>query len=118
MGPEPVIASQRVAPTGRANARPMTGSAPPDDRLREAIQKAAKCRLDCFVAEFIIGPAEGRTRWLLAMTRRVKTEDHHAQGWRSSVSVDGASDFWQTCRTSRRGGGRTDGGEEGLPSRK
>jgi hypothetical protein len=30
-------------------------------------------RLDCFVAEFIIGPAEGRTRWLLAMTRE---QDH------------------------------------------
>jgi hypothetical protein len=28
-----------------------------------------KEKLDCFVAEFIIGPAEGRTRWLLAMTR-------------------------------------------------
>jgi hypothetical protein len=27
-------------------------------------------KLDCFVAEFIIGPAEGRTRWLLAMTKR------------------------------------------------
>src|SRR5258708_4110176 len=39
----------------------------PDDRLREAIQKCSK-ELDCFVAEFIIGPAEGRTRWLLAMT--------------------------------------------------
>jgi hypothetical protein len=24
--------------------------------------------LDCFVAEFIIGPAKGRTRWLLAAT--------------------------------------------------
>src|SRR5712671_1978250 len=24
--------------------------------------------MDCFVAEFIIGPAVGRTRWLLAMT--------------------------------------------------
>jgi len=24
--------------------------------------------MDCFVAEFIIGPAEGGTRWLLAMT--------------------------------------------------
>jgi hypothetical protein len=24
--------------------------------------------MDCFVAEFIIGPAEGRTRWLLAMS--------------------------------------------------
>jgi hypothetical protein len=32
----------------------------------EAIQK--KQILDCFVAEFIIGPAKGRTRWLLAMT--------------------------------------------------
>jgi hypothetical protein len=37
----------------------------PDDRLREAIQE----KMDCFVAEFIIGPAEGGTRWLLAMTR-------------------------------------------------
>jgi hypothetical protein len=27
-----------------------------------------QARLDCFVAEFIIGPADGRTRWLLAMT--------------------------------------------------
>src|SRR5258708_11589467 len=25
--------------------------------------------MDCFVAEFIIGPARGGTRWLLAMTR-------------------------------------------------
>ncbi len=24
--------------------------------------------MDCFVAEFIIGPAEGGIRWLLAMT--------------------------------------------------
>ena len=24
--------------------------------------------MDCFVAEFIIGPAKGGTRWLLAMT--------------------------------------------------
>jgi hypothetical protein len=24
--------------------------------------------MDCFVAEFIIGPAEGGTRWLLATT--------------------------------------------------
>src|SRR5437868_6372033 len=27
-------------------------------------------RMDCFAAEFIIGPAEGGTRWLLAMTER------------------------------------------------
>ena len=27
-------------------------------------------KLDCFVAEPVIGPAEGRARWLLAMTRR------------------------------------------------
>jgi hypothetical protein len=25
-------------------------------------------QLDCFVADFIIGPANDRTRWLLAMT--------------------------------------------------
>jgi hypothetical protein len=24
--------------------------------------------MDCFVAEFIIGPAKGGTRWILAMT--------------------------------------------------
>src|SRR5438045_9117550 len=29
--------------------------------------------MDCFVAEFIIGPAEGGTRWLLAMTSKTKT---------------------------------------------
>ena len=28
--------------------------------------------MDCFVAEFIIGPAQGGTRWLLAMTRKQK----------------------------------------------
>jgi hypothetical protein len=33
----------------------------------EAIQSNGQ-GLDCFVAEFIIGPAKGRTRWLLAMT--------------------------------------------------
>ena len=37
--------------------------------VSEAIH-SRKRRLDCFVAEFIIGPAEGRTRWLLAMTDR------------------------------------------------
>ncbi len=34
----------------------------------EAIHGAASGGMDCFVAEFIIGPAEGGTRWLLAMT--------------------------------------------------
>jgi len=48
-------------PTGRASARPMTGFA------KQSIARQ-KGKLDCFVAEFIIGPAEGRTRWLLAMT--------------------------------------------------
>src|SRR5438132_421604 len=38
----------------------MTGSA------KQSMDGALK--LDCFVAEFIIGPAEGGTRWLLAMT--------------------------------------------------
>jgi hypothetical protein len=32
--------------------------------------EATREELDCFVAEFIIGPAKGRTRWLLAMTER------------------------------------------------
>jgi hypothetical protein len=34
----------------------------------QAIHGAAGGGMDCFVAEFIIGPAEGGTRWLLAMT--------------------------------------------------
>src|SRR5450755_3345218 len=38
----------------------MTGSA------KQSIVRQGS--VDCFVAEFIIGPAEGRTRWLLAMT--------------------------------------------------
>ena len=57
-----VIASQRVGANGSRERAP-------DDRLSEAIQ-ALEARMDCFVAEFIIGPAEGGTRWLLAMTRK------------------------------------------------
>jgi len=53
-----VIASQRVG----AKRRPMTGSAKQS--------RVASKTLDCFVAEFIIGPAEGGTRWLRAMTVR------------------------------------------------
>jgi hypothetical protein len=30
--------------------------------------RSGKFGLDCFVTEFIIGPAKGRIRWLLAMT--------------------------------------------------
>src|SRR3982074_2536851 len=37
--PAPSLRANGPAPPGRANARPMTGSAPPDDRLREAIQR-------------------------------------------------------------------------------
>jgi hypothetical protein len=40
--------------------------------------------MDCFVAEFIIGPAKGRTRWLLAMTKAVgwakRKRAHHLLG--------------------------------------
>src|SRR4051794_11163401 len=49
----------------------------PDDSLREAIHTCYRGDMDCFrlrslsygghvVAEFIIGPVIGRTRWLLA----------------------------------------------------
>jgi len=41
-------------------------------------------RLDCFVAEFIIGPAEGGTRWLLAMTVRIYFD---SRSRRASVPV-------------------------------
>src|SRR5258708_9661134 len=38
----------------------------------EAIHGSAQFDMDCFVAEFIIGPAQGGTRWLPAMTRKQK----------------------------------------------
>src|SRR5712671_746306 len=64
------------APSLRANG---SRECAPDDRLREAIQSRG---MDCFVAEFIIGPAEGGTRWLLAMTTTavgwVERSDTHA----------------------------------------
>jgi hypothetical protein len=41
----------------------MTGSAKQSSLVPET--------MDCFIAEFIIGPAEGRTRCLLAMTGTV-----------------------------------------------
>src|SRR5207302_6465323 len=40
----------------------------PDDSLREAIHCGNETSVDCFVAEPVIGLAEGETRWLLAMT--------------------------------------------------
>src|SRR5439155_5068185 len=49
-------------PTGRRKA-------PPDDKPREPIHISITAVMDCFVAEFIIGPAQGGTRWLLAMTK-------------------------------------------------
>ena len=33
--------------------------------------------MDCFVAEPVIGPAEGRTRWLLAMTEQSDSTSNH-----------------------------------------
>jgi hypothetical protein len=36
--------------------------------------------MDCFVAEFIIGPAESRTRWLRAMTAANNNEQHKGPG--------------------------------------
>src|SRR6266550_9509920 len=55
------LGGRHCEPTGRANAHPMTGSA------KQSRRPQAR-KMDCFVAEFIIGPAEGGTRWLLAMT--------------------------------------------------
>jgi hypothetical protein len=45
--------------------------------------------MDCFVAEFIIGPAEGGTRWLLAMTSA-------SDGWSEAIPItfqNGADGF-------------------------
>jgi cytochrome c553 len=38
--------------------------------INSAKQSSGHEKLDCFVEEFIIGPANGRTRWLLAMTKQ------------------------------------------------
>jgi hypothetical protein len=51
----------------------MTGSA------RQSIL-SLRGKMDCFVAEFIIGPAEGRTRWLLAMTAKLAAFDSEPDG--------------------------------------
>src|SRR6266852_782465 len=59
------LGKPRFFPSLRANG---SRECAPDDRLREAIHAHAGEGMDCFVAEFIIGPAEGGTRWLLAMT--------------------------------------------------
>ena len=50
----------RMMTSEQATSFPVIASA------SEAIHGAAS--VDCFVAEFIIGPAEGGTRWLVAMT--------------------------------------------------
>ena len=52
-----IARSQRVG----AKRRPMTGS------VKQSIAPRND-GMDCFIAEFIIGPAEGGTRWLLATT--------------------------------------------------
>jgi hypothetical protein len=46
--------------------------------FQSAKQKFPERRLDCFVAEFIIGPAKGRTRWLLAMTGNRQNKNEQA----------------------------------------
>src|SRR5258705_11289159 len=45
----------------------------PSLRAKRSNPKPGNQAMDCFVAEFIIEPAEGGTRWLLAMT---KTKRH------------------------------------------
>jgi hypothetical protein len=47
--------------------------------------------LDCFVAEFIIGPAKGRTRWLLATTRNGDQELAFRRGTNAVASSENAS---------------------------
>src|SRR5260370_138438 len=59
----PSLRANGSAPTGRANARPMTGSAPPDDRLREAIHG---CNPESWIASSLA---------LLAMTRNNAQDD-------------------------------------------
>src|SRR5579862_3564734 len=47
--------------------------------------------LDCFVAEPVIGPAEGRTRWLLGMTVSSRQEDGMSALTGKNVVVIGGS---------------------------
>jgi hypothetical protein len=54
-----------MEPSLRANG---SRESAPDDKLSEAIQPYFAAMWICFFAEPVIGPAEGRTRWLLAMT--------------------------------------------------
>src|SRR5258708_5415686 len=46
-----------------------------------------QARLDCFVAEFTIGPVEGRTRWLLAMTDTTALPDLLTSGQALSMKA-------------------------------
>jgi hypothetical protein len=49
--------------------------------VSEAIQGGLRKKLDCFVAELVIGPAtSSRTRWLLAMTATVTGALHAEEG--------------------------------------
>jgi hypothetical protein len=47
--------------------------------------------MDCLVAEFIIGPVEGRTRWLLVMTKTAIPGYFFTSGHRDSSSDWNAS---------------------------
>ncbi len=59
-------------------------------------------KLDCFVAEFIIGPAKGLTRWLLAMTLVVMTAcASSAQAQDANTLKKGMIGQWELSTTER-----------------
>src|SRR6266481_7828116 len=54
-----------------------------------------KGRMDCFVAEFIIGPAEGGTRWLLAMTESAEMLTKTPHLFDDATQVTAGDSRWQ-----------------------
>src|SRR2546430_2162571 len=85
----------------------MTGSAPPDDRLREAIQRAGNARwnLDCFVA------------LLLAMTKAGTAMTHPSTGGSVGVANPPLEQGTQDLEVEGARGGEAALGREGAADR-
>src|ERR1700686_3415649 len=64
--PAPSLRANGSAPTGRANARPMTGSAPPDEGSAKQSILSLRIEKDCFVARAL--PCANASRLSQTMT--------------------------------------------------
>src|SRR5712664_36177 len=69
--PAPSLRANGSAPTGRANARPMTGAAPPDDRLRDLSAVARRAKAEAIHAFFAYRDGLLGRKGSLAQTLRV-----------------------------------------------